>query len=305
VKRIETKAYEALREALSAITWNKVPFERYLRTALRERPELLSPLVFSDTKRNVVDALVGRLVEQEAEYQDVTLGLMLEVASMDEFPNIEQMKDEPDRRLRLDDARKKVARLRTLTEPYAAAASSREKAAAAQEARRAEVEALREFADEINELKQRFMQMHSETDPHARGKRFELLLTDLFVIYDMEPRLAYDLAHEQIDGSLSFDTDDYIVEARWRKNPTSRGDADIFAAKVKRKGKNALGLFVSVNGFSQDALDQYQEATPFLAMTGEDVFHVLEDRVRLDDLLRLKKRHANDTGACYLPASSI
>ena len=91
MKRIDTQAYEALREALAVITWNKTPFERYLRTALREHPELLTPLIFSDTKRNVTDSLVGRLVEQEARYQSVTLMLMLEVASMDEFPNIEQI----------------------------------------------------------------------------------------------------------------------------------------------------------------------------------------------------------------------
>lgn len=305
MKRIDTQAYEALREALAVITWNKTPFERYLRTALREHPELLTPLVFSDTKRSVADALVGRLVEQEAKFQHVTLMLMLEVASMDEFPNIEQMKDEADRTLRLDDARQKVTRLRKLTEPYAEATSAREKAAVEQEARKAQREGLRKFADDIDALRQRFHRMHSESDPHARGKSFELLLTELFVLFDMEPRLAYDLAYEQIDGSLSFDTDDYIVEARWRKEPTGRGDGDIFATKVKRKGKNALGLFVSVNGFSRDLLAQYQEATPFLAMTGEDLFMVMDNRIRLDDLLKLKKRHANETGDCYLPARSL
>jgi hypothetical protein len=74
---------------------------------------------------------------------------------------------------------------------------------------------------------------------------------------------------------------------------------------VRRKGKNALGLFVSVNGFSEDALAQYREATPFLAMDGADLYLVLEQRVRLDDLLRTKKRHANETGRCHFPASYL
>lgn len=305
MKRIDTKAFEALREALAVITWNKPPFERYLRTALRDHPELLAPLTFSDTKRNVADALVGRLVEQEAKYKDAILILMLEIASMDEFPNIEQIKDETDRKMRLDDAKQKVARLKKLTEPYATTTSAREKVAAAQETRKVQQEALRKFADGIDALRLQFVAMHNDTDPHARGKAFERLLTDLFVLFDMEPRLSYELANEQIDGSLSFDTDDYIVEARWRKEPTSRGDGDIFAAKVKRKGKNALGLFVSVTGFTRDLLNQYREATPFLAVTGEDLFLVLDGRIRLDDLLRLKKRHANETGDCYLPASNL
>jgi len=121
----------------------------------------------------------------------------------------------------------------------------------------------------------------------------------------MEPRLSYSLEREQIDGSLSYDTDDYIVEARWRKEPVDRGDADIFAAKVRRKGKNAVGLFVSVNGFTKAALDQYQEATPFIVMDGTDLYLALDQRVRLDDLIKSKKRHANETGDCYLAASLI
>jgi hypothetical protein len=68
------------------------------------------------------------------------------------------------------------------------------------------------------------MAMHSSNDPRQRGRAFEVLLTDLFVLFDMEPRLSYSLAHEQIDGSLSFDTDDYIVEARWRQESTSRAN---------------------------------------------------------------------------------
>jgi hypothetical protein len=121
----------------------------------------------------------------------------------------------------------------------------------------------------------------------------------------MEPRLAYSLEREQIDGSLSFDTDDYIVEARWREEPVSREDADVFAAKVRRKGKNALGLFVSIAGFTKPALDEYSESTPFICMDGSDVYLALDRRVRLDDMIKSKKRHANETGNCYLPASSI
>jgi hypothetical protein len=99
----------------------------------------------------------------------------------------------------------------------------------------------------------------------------------------MEPRLSYSIGNEQIDGSLSFDTDDDIVEARWRAERVDRGDADVFATKVRRKGKNAVGLFVSVEGFTSAALDQYRERTPFITMDGTDLYATLEQRVRLDD----------------------
>ncbi len=109
---------------------------------------------------------------------------------------------------------------------------------------------------------------------------------------------------EQIDGSFSFDTDDYIIEARWRSAPTDRADGDVFAAKVQSKGKNAMGLYVSIAGFTTPFLKRFEESTPFITLDGSDLYMILDDRVRLDDLVRAKKRHANDTGSCYLPAAT-
>jgi hypothetical protein len=305
MRRISTEAYQALREAIAVIVWNKRPFESYLRTALRETPELLAGLPFFEPKRAVADMLVDRLVEKEQKYQQVALTLMLEVASMESFPNIEQIKDPEDRTLRLKEAKEAVAHLARLTKSYSTTVTERERVAADKEATRAQLDAQRRFSDEIDTLRQRFLELQNEQDRQKRGKAFERLLADFFSLFDMEPRLSYSLEREQIDGSLSYDTDDYIVEARWREDPVSRADADIFAAKVRRKGKNALGLFVSVEGFSKDALVQYREATPFIAMNGTDLYLALDQRVRLDDLIKTKKRHANETGDCYLPASAI
>ncbi len=94
------------------MTCNKRPFETLLRTALREHPELLAGLNFGEPKRAVADRLVDRLVSHEQRYQEVTLRLMLEIASMTTFTNIEQLKDPGDRALRLGEARAAVERLR-------------------------------------------------------------------------------------------------------------------------------------------------------------------------------------------------
>jgi Restriction endonuclease len=221
------------------------------------------------------------------------------------FPNIEQITEPSDRELRLEAARAAVEHLKTLTDSYRESVKTREQAEVAREAYLAQQQSLRQFADDVESLRQQFMGLHASDQPHDRGIQFERLLTDLCVLFDMEPRLAYSLSNEQLDGSLSYDTDDYIVEARWRAEPTDRGDLDIFAAKVRRKGKNALGLFVSLNGFTAAALDCYREATPFLAVDGADLFHVFEGRLRWDDLLRAKKRHANETGNCMLSAVTM
>jgi hypothetical protein len=305
LKNISASAYQALRDAIPAIIWNKRPFETFLRTALREHGELLVGLNFADTKRAVADELVDRLIMEESKYRSATLQLMLEISSMTRFPNVEQIKDAEDRRLRLNEAEAAVGLLRYIIKDYADEIAEAEKQRAAIQARAAQDAALRRFNDDLESVKSRFLDLQSETDVHARGYAFESLLADLFLLFDFEPRLAYKIAIEQIDGSFTFDTDDYIMEARWRADLADRGDGDIFARKVERKGKNAVGLFISINGFTEPFKLAYDESTPFITMDGADIYAVVDNRIRLDDLIRAKKRHANETGSCYLPASQI
>jgi hypothetical protein len=66
-----------------------------------------------------------------------------------------------------------------------------------------------------------------------------------------------------------------------------------------------MGILISINGLSSDARETYSEATPFIAIDGMDLIAVLDQRMRLDDLLRRKKRYANETGSCFLPVSEI
>jgi hypothetical protein len=305
MKRMSAQAYEALRDALPTITWNKKPFESFLRTALRDRPELLAGLDFGVSKRETADALVSRLISDEATYQTTTIALMVEISAMTQFPNIERIAEPSDRALRLQQAQETVGRLRTLVAPYRDLVDAGARSAAAKDAYAAQQAGIKRFSDEIGALRTRYIELHGSSDPHQRGTAFELLLADLFLLFDMEPRLSYSLPREQIDGSLSFDTDDYIVEARWRSEPTGRGDLDIFKSKVERKGRNALGIFVSVKGFTADALAEYSSSSPFVVFTGEDIFMVFDGRVGLDDLLRAKKRHVNETGDCNLPAKEL
>jgi len=149
---------------------------------------------------------------------------VLDVGAMTRFRDVETIKEADNRALRLEEAHDAVGRLRTLTARYREESEARERSAAAREAQSAKQAGIKQFSDDPGALRDRYMAMHSSNDPRQRGRAFEVLLTDLFVLFDMEPRLSHSLAHEQIDGSLSFDTDDYIVEARWRQESTSRAN---------------------------------------------------------------------------------
>src|SRR5918995_2731902 len=94
-KRIAPAAYDALVDALAVIFWNKQPFERFVRLTLRDHPEVLAGVDFSGLKRQAAADFVMRLASDEGRYQDVTLDLMLEVARMDRFANLESQADAP------------------------------------------------------------------------------------------------------------------------------------------------------------------------------------------------------------------
>ncbi|MGW6791876.1 restriction endonuclease [Streptomyces chartreusis] len=301
-KTMNPSAYLALVEALTAVFWNKRPFESYVRGMLKDHSELLARLDFNVTKREVSGQLVDLLRANEARYLDVTVALMLDVADMETFPNLVS---QPDSEVMVAKATAAVADLRRWTakqreviaEHEAHAVTIAESAKKAQDGRA--------FAQAHDDLKQRFIVMLSATDKHQRGRDFEGFINELFGLYDLEPRASYVMEHEQIDGAFSFDTDHYVLEAKWWKDAIGRPLLDVFKANIERKGKNTLGLYISTSGFTSDALDVYAYSTPFITMDGLDFMAVLDQRIRLDELMRRKKRHASETGHCSLPVAKI
>jgi hypothetical protein len=62
----------------------------------------LAGLDFNDaTKRETADALISRLAANEHTYQQTTIDLMLDVAALARFPDVEKIKEPDDRALRL------------------------------------------------------------------------------------------------------------------------------------------------------------------------------------------------------------
>ena len=298
-KQINPSAYDALIEALAAIYWYKKDLARFIRVRARDYPALLSGIDFDDYKRSFAQDFVDRLQDREAQHRDLTLAIMLEVAQMDSFPSL--ARHENSERL-LAQAYEAVAKLKELTERHQGLLDEQEQFAAELAANQARMQAQQGFTAKLAELKKQFDDLAIMTNRQKAGRLFEPFLNTLFHLFDLEPRLSYELASEQIDGSMTFDTDDYIIEAKWWKTPMEREHFDTFDAKVKRKGKNALGLYIAVNGFTAGALREYNQRTSFLTMDGGDLICVLDGRITLDELLRRKKRYANETGNCYFPA---
>ena len=141
-----------------------------------------------------------------------------------------------------------------------------------------------------------------QLESHQRGFAFEKFLIHFFKAYGLSPQGSFRLVGEQIDGSIQFNADTYLLEAKWHKEPISQNDLLVFREKVESKSTWARGLFVSNSVFSADALTAFARgrATNMIGLTGQDLYFILEGEMSLPEALSQKARRAAETGEFYV-----
>ena len=134
----------------------------------------------------------------------------------------------------------------------------------------------------------------------------EKVIKGLFDLFDLDPKASFKIVGEQIDGAFSFEGTDYLLEAKWQNAPVSASELDGLSGKLSRKLENTLGLFLSVNGFSKDAITTHASGRRLvILMDGSDLMAVLEGRIDLVQILLRKRRYAAETGNIYLRIHEI
>ena len=304
-KRLSEPAWQALAEALRTYYWYKPEFQTLVRTYFSEAPSALAAVNFEATKRVATGELIAALRINERKYQSLVIDALVALGEFDPgFDHLARLDDGP---TRIAEAKAAYVAVRNVTETYSELVESREaiRQEAAKEA--AGVSARRLHDERLSELKDEFLELHNSSDkPQERGIAFESLLNRLFELWDLYPRGAYSLRHQQIDGAFTFRTDDYILEARWKKNPLQPKDLNDFKAKVNRKARNTLGLCISVLGFTDGAIEEHShDQTPLILMDGTDLMPILEGRITLAEVLERKRRHAAETGNPMFRVSTL
>jgi len=281
--------------------WFKNDLRAYL-VAATGQPVLVASLDWT-YKRRAADEFVQRLASDQGHYRDVLIRLMVDVAAVEQFPKLCKAED---RELKVAEAERAVSVLRGFIKPYEEELLEKEKAKGRITEARTEARELRHMAEKLAELKGRYEDLVVMENAQERGRLLEALLRDLFVLFDLDPKAAFKLRGEQIDGSFSLDGTHFLLEAKWTKDPSERKELDAFKSKIEDKIENTLGLFVSINGFGETAVERHSgQGAQMLLMTGADLYLVLDARIDLVELLERKHRHASRTGKILLEAQSI
>jgi 5S rRNA maturation endonuclease (ribonuclease M5) len=124
----------------------------------------------------------------------------------------------------------------------------------------------------------------------------------MFAEADMDPRSAYRPAGEEIDGSFLHHGRTMLFEAKWTGDPVPASTLYQFRGKLEGKLTGTLGIFISIGGYSADAVDAL--------VAGKSLNLVLFDREDMDKLaqphcidirraLSLKLRAAAEIGTPY------
>ncbi len=302
-KKISPGAIHALKEALTHVYWYKKDLRSFLSHCLSQSA-LLSRLNWLEYKRNIVGNLIDYLVQHEQIYQDDLLQLMFEVSDLTDFTHLQNLENGE---VKAQKAKAAVAALRNQLKGHRDIVDEQKKIKERRIQANNRLASVNEIQDQISNLKEKFYGLVSCSNSQQRGYDLEKFLTDLFDIFDLDPSAAFRIKGEQIDGSFSFEGTDYLVEAKWQKNPIGAKDLDSFASKISRKLDNTLGLFVSINGFSEDAISIHSSGrrVGMLLMDGSDLIAVLENRINLDELIRRKRRIAAKTGKIYTNINEI
>lgn len=145
----------------------------------------------------------------------------------------------------------------------------------------------------------------SSADKAARGRRFERILSAMFLEAGFQPRLSYRPKGEEVDGSFWFHGRTILLEAKWTVNPHPASALYQFKGKVDGKILGTLGIFISMSGFSKDAVDALvvgKELNIILA-DGDDIRTIVDGRISVAEALQLKLRAAGESGTPFYPLS--
>lgn len=193
---------------------------------------------------------------------------------------------------------------------YLAEEKEKERKRLEEERRKAKVE----WESEIQNQSKLLLMMYDElvlmkNNPHKRGLMLEELVNMLFNVYDIALMQSFrrNGGGEQIDGAFKLDGWHYLVEMKWTSQLTDMKQLDSLYGKIARSGKQTMGLFLSIGGWSSHVvplMKQHPDKSIFL-MDGFDLRVVLTQEMSLINILQRKIAKFNIESEPFFSARSI
>jgi hypothetical protein len=143
----------------------------------------------------------------------------------------------------------------------------------------------------------------SASEKRSRGRQFERILHSMLAEASMAPRTSYRPRGEEIDGSFVHNLRTMLLEAKWTHDPIPASSIYQFRGKIEGKLVGTIGVFLSIGGFSADAIDALiaGKVVNTILFDGDDVRAIVADQFSIGEALDRKLRAAADSGTPFLP----
>jgi Restriction endonuclease len=143
----------------------------------------------------------------------------------------------------------------------------------------------------------------SADERRTRGREFEQMLRGMLTEADLAPRIRFRPVGEEIDGSFFHRGRVLLLEAKWTRDRLPASSIYQFRGKVEGKLVSTIGVFISMGGFSPDAVDALvaDKVINTTLFDGDDIRAVAAQQIDFPDALDQKLRAAAETGTPYLP----
>ncbi|MFL7866265.1 MULTISPECIES: TOPRIM nucleotidyl transferase/hydrolase domain-containing protein [Vibrio] len=134
-----------------------------------------------------------------------------------------------------------------------------------------------------------------------RGYAFEEILKSCLEHEQLDPRASYKAEGEQIDGSFFLDGSIFLLEAKWHKDELPASAIYQFKGKVDGKLAGTIGVFISMSGYSKDAVDALTlgKSLNIILFGKEDIDAAIIGGSSFRSVLKSKLRIAAEEGVVY------
>jgi hypothetical protein len=254
-----------------------------------------------ETKRVFLRRLFDKLITiKDGKGHKVILEMACSLADMRHFPDLEGW---PDTKEKLAAAREAISRIKAQVDALNRQVQDTKEVEERQRKAREKQEQACLIRQTLAGLSQRLNDIAPQIGTQEGGYAFERWFYDLAGFFELPSRPPYNSNGRQIDGSLSLDGTEYLIETKFTNAQTAATDVDSFMSKIKRKADNTMGILVSMSGFSTTAIEEAsRDGTPMLLMDYSHIYNlILAGTIALPEVIRRIKQHASQTGEALLP----
>lgn len=145
------------------------------------------------------------------------------------------------------------------------------------------------------------------TDKRNRGRRFERLIHSLLKEEELSPNSSFRPEGEEIDGSFVLGQSVFLFEAKWHKAEMPASSIYQFKGKVDGKLIGTIGIYISMSGFSGEAVDAltYGKSINIILFDKNDFTTCIEENDGFKKVLLKKIRIATEKGTAFFPVTSL